>query len=71
MPMHIPEALDKYVVINYYVDANHAVKMANRRLRSGIIIYVNNAPTICYSKSKNKLESSSFGSEFIVLKIAT
>ena len=71
MPMHIPEALDKYVVINYYVDANHAVKMANRRLRSGIIIYVNNAPIIWSSKHHNMAESSSSGSYFFTLRTLT
>ena len=41
MPMHMMETLGKNVVINVYVDANHAVNMANSRSYSGIIIYVN------------------------------
>ena len=58
----MPEALVKYVLIKSYVDANHAGNMANRRLHSGIIIYVNNAPIIWYSKIQNTVEVSSFGS---------
>ena len=44
------EVLGKYVVIKYYVDANHAVNLANKSSYSDIIIYVNSAPTIWYSK---------------------
>ena len=50
MTRHMLEALDKYVVIKAYVDANHAGNMANGRSHSGIIIYVNNAPVIWYNK---------------------
>ena len=71
MPRHIPEALGKYIVIRAYVYANHAGNMANRRSHSVIIIYVNNALIIWYSKRQNKVEDSSFGSEFVALMIAT
>ena len=54
-----------------YVDANHAGNMANRRSHSGIIIYVNNAHIVWYSKRKNTVEDSSFGSEFVALRITT
>ena len=71
MPRHMSEALGKYFVIKDYVDANHAGNMANRRSHYGIIIYVNNAPIICYSKQQNTVEASSFGSEFVTLRITT
>ena len=45
--------------------------MANRGSHSGIIIYVNNLPIIWYSKRQNTVESSSFGSEFVALRVAT
>ena len=51
----MPEALDKSVSINAYVDDNHAGNMVNRRSHSGIIIYVNNATIIWYSKCHNKV----------------
>ena len=70
-PRNIPEALGKYVVIKYYVDANHAGNMASRGSHSGIIIYVNNEPIIWYSKQQNTVEDSSFGSEFVALRIST
>ena len=67
MPRHIPEALGKYIVIKAYVDAKHAGNMANRRSHSVIIIYVDNAPIIWYSKQQNTVEASSFGSDFLLL----
>ena len=70
IPGHMPEALDKYVVIKDYVDANHTENMANRRSHSGIIIYINNAPIIWYTKRQNTVEASSFGSEFVDIMIA-
>ena len=60
IPRHMLEALGKYVVIKPYVDANHAGNIANRRSSSGIIIYVNNAPIILYSKQQKCFEASSF-----------
>ena len=71
MPRHMSEALGKYVVIKSYVDANHAGNMANRRSYYGIIIYGNNAPIIWYIKCQNKVEDSSFGSDFVALGIST
>ena len=41
-----------------------------RRSHSGILIYVQNAPIIWFSKRQNTVESSSFGSEFVALRIA-
>ena len=70
IPRHIPEALGKYVVIKAYVDANHEGNMANRRSYSYIIIYVNNAPISQYSKQQNKVQASSFLSEFFDPKVA-
>ena len=68
---HMKEALGKYFVIKAYVDANHSGNMENKRSHSGLIIYVNNAPTIWYSKCQNKVEASSFGLEFFALRITT
>ena len=58
-------------MIKYYVDTNHAENMSNRRSHSGIIVYVNNAPIIWYSKRQNKVEDSGFGSEFVDIRIST
>ena len=36
-----------------------------------IIIYVNNAPIIWYSKPHDSVETSSFGSDFFALRVTT
>ena len=71
MPRYMPVALGKSVLIRAYVDANHAGNLAIRRSHSGIIIYVNNAPIMWFSKRQNTVESSSFGSELVALRIST
>ena len=53
------------------MDNDHAGNLLTRRSHTGVIIFVNNPPIIWYSKRQNKVESSSFGSEFIALWIAT
>ena len=53
------------------MDANHAGNMLTWKYHTGIIIFVNNPPIIWYSKRQNTVESSSFGSKFISLRIAT
>ena len=70
-PRRKPYALEKSVVIRVYFDANYAGNMLNRRPHTGIIIYVNNAPIIWFSKRKNTVESSIFGSELIALRVTT
>ena len=45
--------------------------MTTRRSFTGILIYVNRAPIIWYSKKQNTVESSTFGSEFVAMRIAT
>lgn len=65
-----PRPRGRPVRINCFVDANHAGNLLTRRSHTGIIIYVQNAPIIWYSKRQNTVESSSFGSEFVALRIA-
>jgi hypothetical protein len=53
-----------------FVDANHAGDRITRRSHTGIIIFINRAPIIWYSKQQNTVEMSTFGSEFVVARIA-
>ena len=59
------------VTVQVYVDANHAGNLANRRSHSGVPLYVGNSLINLYSKRQNTFESSSFGSEFVALRIST
>ena len=45
--------------------------MKTRRSHTGILIYINQAPIIWYSRLQNTVGASSFGSEYIALRICT
>jgi len=65
-----PPPRGKPVVVSCFCDANHAGNVITRRSHTGILIYVNNAPIMWYSKRQNTVESSTFGSEFVAMRIA-
>jgi hypothetical protein len=71
LPHNMPEARGIDVDINAFVDADHAGNKVTRRSHTGIIIMINMAPVMWYSKRQNTVETSTFGSEFIALRIAT
>jgi Reverse transcriptase (RNA-dependent DNA polymerase) len=71
IPGNAPEARGPEVQINCFVDADHAGNRVTRRSHTGILIFLNKAPVIWYSKRQNTVESSTFGSEFVALKVAT
>ena len=56
MPRDMLEPLGNPVVVRAWVDANHAGNLANRRSHSGILIYVNNALILTFSKRQNTAE---------------
>jgi hypothetical protein len=70
IPPNAPTPKGNPVQVNMFVDADHAANKMTRRSQTGIIIYINRAPIIWYSKSQNTVESSTFGSEFVALRIA-
>ena len=55
--------------IRAYVDADHAGDTITRRSRSGFIVFLNSAPIYWTSKKQTSIETSSFGSEFIAMKV--
>ena len=69
-PPGMPEPHGESVQINVFVDSDHAGNVITRRSHTGIIIYLNLAPIIWYSKKQNNVESSTFGAEFIAAKTA-
>ena len=69
MPPNMPEPCGNPVSISAFVDANHAGNVVTRRSHTGIIIFVQNAPIIWYSKRQNTVESATFGSEFVALRV--
>ena len=51
-----------------FVDADHAGCKVTRRSHSGVLIFVNRAPIIWFSKRQATVESSTFGSESIAMR---
>jgi hypothetical protein len=70
VPLNQPEPRGNEVQINMFCDAAHATCLATRRSTTGVLIFVNGAPIRWFSKRQNTVESSTFGSEFVALKIA-
>ena len=69
-PLDMPEPLGKPVTITVFVDADHASNTVTRRSMTGIVIFVNNAPIMTYSKKQNTVEAATFGSELVAMRIA-
>ena len=70
LPPGMPEPLGKSAHSTCFVDANHAGNVVTRRSHTGVLIYVMNAPTIWFFKKQNTVESSTFGSKFVAMRIA-
>ena len=70
VPHNMPEPRGNAVDITVFVDADHAGNRVTRRSHTGVIIFVNMAPIVWYSKRQNTVETSTFGSEYVALKIA-
>ncbi len=70
LPPNMPEPRGNAVQINCFVDADHAGNRITRWSQTGILIFINRAPILWYSKSQNTIESSTFGAEFVATKIA-
>jgi hypothetical protein len=69
LPPKIPKLWGQWVTISAFVDANHARNKVTRRLHTGIIIYVQNALILWYSKRQNTMEAATFGSKMVALWI--
>ena len=71
VPGDAPEARGNMVSTHCFVDADHAGNRVTRRSQSGILLFVNRAPITWYSsKRQNTVETSTFGSEFVAMRIA-
>jgi hypothetical protein len=65
----MPEPLANPVTfLHVFVDANHAGNVATQRSHTGILLFEQNSPIQWLSKRKNTVETSTFGSEFVMLR---
>ncbi len=70
IPRDAPEPRGNVVSTHCFVDADHAGNRVTRRSQTGILIFVNRSCAIWYSKRQNTVETSTFGSEFVAMRIA-
>ena len=68
-PGNAPKPMGSEFIIRAYVDASFAGCKLTRRSRSGFIVYLNNAPIYFISKKQGSCETSTFGSEFVAMKL--
>ena len=71
LPTNAPEPRGNPIQINCFVDSDHAGDKVTRQSQTGIILYCNTSPVLWYSKRQNTVESSTFGAEFVALRIAS
>ena len=70
LPLKMPEPRGNPVTMSCFVDADHAGNCVTRRSHTGILIFVQNAPITWFSKRQNTVETSTFGSELVAMRIA-
>ena len=68
LPPNMPDPRGLGMTMSVYVDSDHAEDTVTRRSRTGFLIFLNSAPIYWSSKKKTSCETSSFGSEFSVMK---
>ena len=69
VPIDMPPPRGCTVSTHYFVDADHASNTVTRRSQTGILIFLIKAPIVWYSKRQNTVETSTFGSEFIAMRM--
>jgi len=71
LPSDMPVPHGQSMVMRVFVDDDHAGYQVTRRSRTGLIVFLNNAPIYWSSKKQTSCETSTFGSEFVAMKQAT
>ena len=69
IPLDAPSPRGRSVDSTMFVDASHANDKKSRRSHTGILIFLNKAPIHWYSKKQPTVEVSTFGAEFVAMRI--
>ena len=70
VPGDIPPPRGESVSTHCFVDSDHVGNTVTRSSQTGLLLFVNHAPIVWYSKRQNTVETCTFGSEFIAMKTA-
>ena len=68
IPGDMPPPRGELVSTHCFVDSDHVGNTVTRRSQTGLLLFVNCALIVWYSKCQNAVETSTFGSEFIAMK---
>lgn len=69
LPPNAPPPRGAPITLTALVDADHASNRVTRRSQAGFVIYGNCAPLLWFSKKMATIETSTFGSEFVALRL--
>jgi len=68
LPPNMPQPRGLGFVIKANVDADHAADTVTHRSRTGFLVYLNSSLVCWTSQKQTSIETSSFGSKFIMMK---
>ena len=66
----MPPPRGQSVSTHCFVNADHAGNTVTRRSQTSLLLFVNRAPIVWFSKQPNTVETSMFSSDFIIMKTA-
>ena len=66
----MPKPLGRPVSMTIFVDADHTSNVVTRRSQTGYFLFITNGLIASFSKKQNTVESSTYGSELVALRIA-
>ena len=71
LPPNMPKSRGLGIIVSAYVDSYHAGDTVTRRSRTVFLVYCNSALVYWMIKKQSSIETSSFGSEFLAMKVCT
>ena len=69
LPPDMPRPRGRPITTTAFVDASHAANKKTHKSHLGYIVFLNRAPILWYSKRQQTVETSTFSSELIALKV--
>ena len=70
IPHEIPKPLGKHVQTTHYVDANLHHDLATGKAITAALHFLNQTPIDAYTKRQSKVETATYGSEFVAARTA-
>lgn len=71
IPNNIPKAKGREVIFTMYADANLYHDKVTGRSVTGLILMLNKTPIDWFSKKQLSVESTTYGSEFVAVRVGT